>query len=319
VSVPPGTIEIRNTNALFARASRHSDRAIVPINDSALGSDTVSPAFYCVHSVSGVAGSDFIDLARRFEPDIRFYGIQAPPKKHEPDFGASVESMADYYADAVAKFQPKGPLVLGGYCVGAVIALAMAEKLRAAGREVGPLIAIDGVPENTGALLSRWKPVYWLQLARNLPGWLTHGDLMRSRTVRSLIWSVSNNAYAIVKGVIGLKRGEKFGGGYAIDDIMDLSNYPPAHRLFINRLFSGLFAYVPKQYLGDVVAFEATITPLLYLTQIGRAWRQIAPRSEIVGIVGTHIGIMHEPYVDVLASNMRKRILEFFSKTHPDV
>ena len=204
--------------------------------------------------------------------------------------------------------------MLGGYCVGAVIALEMAKNLRARGREVGPLLAIDGMPENVGIPLRRWQPTYWLELARNVPGWFGHGDLMRSKSLRSLILSLSNNASAIGKGVIGLKRGEKFGGSYAMDGIMDLSLYPPVHRGFINRLFNALFAYVPDQYPGRVAVYEAKTTPLLYLPQIGRTWRKLAPESEIIGILGTHIGMMHEPYVDALASDMKERIVAFFSR-----
>ncbi len=195
-----------NTTALLGRASRNSDRVILPINDSALARDAQSPAFYCVHSASGVAGTDFLALAQRLEPSIRFYGIQAPPKQMlDAQFGSSVESLADYYAEALVKFQPKGPIVLGGYCVGAIIALEMADNLRARGREVGPLIVIDGVPENTGVTL-RWTLRNWGDLARNLRGWLVHGDLMRNRTLRSLVRSLTNNAYALAKAAIGLKR-----------------------------------------------------------------------------------------------------------------
>ncbi len=307
---------MRNTSALLGRASRHSDRVILPINDSALAVDTQSPAFYCVHSASGVAGTDFLALAQLFEPSIRFYGIQAPPKQMlDLKFGNSVESLADFYADALVKFQPKGPFVLGGYCVGGIIALEIANNLRDRGREVGPLLIIDGVPENTGVTLPRWTLHNWLDLARNLRGWLVHGDLMRSRTLRSLMWSLSNNAYAIAKAAIGLKRGEKLGGGYSIEGMMDLSPYQPSHRLFIDRLFAALFAYVPRAYSGTVVVYEAKITPLLYLPQIGRTWRQFAPQSEVVDIVGTHISMMRKPYVDALANDMRKRIADFFSRT----
>jgi thioesterase domain-containing protein len=304
----------RNTNALFAHASRHSERVVVPINDCALATDAARPAFYCVHSASGVAGTDFLDLARRLEPSIRFYGIQAPPKlMRDGEFGKSLESLADYYATALANFQPEGPLLLGGYCVGAVIALAMTDKLRALGREVGPLLAIDGVPENTGAALPRWKLRYWLELARNVRGWASHGDLMRSRTLHSLLWSISNNATAIGKGAIGLKRGQKFGGGYAIDGIMDVSRYQPFHKSFVNRLFQSLFAYAPKSYPGKVVVYEATVKPLLHLPQIGRIWPTIAHQSAVVEVVGTHISMMHEPYVASLANDMRQRITAFFS------
>jgi len=304
----------RNTDMLFARASRNSDRVIVPINNSALSPDERRPAFYCVHSASGVAGTDFLDLAERLEPEIRFYGIQAPPKQMpDLEFGRSVEAIADFYADVLVKHQPTGPFLLGGYCVGAVIALAMADNLRARGREVGPLLVIDGVPENTIGALEWWTPQYWFELARNVGGWVKHGDLMRSRTLQSLIWSISNNASAIGRAAIGLKRGQKVGGGYAIDGVMDVSRYQPAHKSFINRLFGALFAYAPKGYSGDAVVYEATVKPLLHSPQIGRIWRKFAPRTEVVEILGTHIAIMHEPYVDALANDMRKRITEYFN------
>jgi thioesterase domain-containing protein len=304
----------RNTHALFAHASRNSTRAIVPINDCALETAAPRPAFYCVHSASGVAGTDFLDLARRLEPSIRFYGIQAPPKQMpDAQFGNSVDSLAEYYANALCKFQPTGPLLIGGYCVGAVIALAMIDKLRARGREVGPLLVIDGVPENTGAAMSRWRARYWIEMARNVRGWFNHGDLMRGGTLRSLVWSITNNATAIGKGALGLKRGQKLGGGYAIEGIMDVSRYPPDHKSFVNRLFQALFDYIPKSYAGNVVVYEATVKPLLYLPQIGHMWREFARQAEVVEIVGTHIGMMHEPYVEFLANDMRKRIDAFFS------
>lgn len=304
----------RSTSALFARVPRASERTIVPINDAALSMDPQRPTFYCVHSASGVAGTDFLDLATRLEPNVRFYGIQAPPSQmSDIEFGKSVESIADYYSEALVDFQPTGPFLLGGYCVGGVIALAMADNLRARGREVGPLLIIDGVPENTGVTLPRWNAQYLLELTGNVRGWIRHGDLMRNRTLRSLIWSISSNAVAIGKRAIGLKRGRKLGGGYGIEWIMDVSRYPPDHKAFINRLFGALFVYEPKDYSGEVVVYEATVKPLLSLPQIGRIWLQFVPRSEVVRIVGTHISMMHAPYVDALSQDMRRRIAEFFT------
>ena len=300
-----------SSSALFARLPLKSERAIVPLNDSALAIESTLPAFYCVHSASGVAGTDFLDLAKRLDPNVRFYGIQAPPRQlSDIEFGKSVESIADYYCEALFKFQPTGRLLIGGYCVGAVIALAMAQNLRTRGREVGPLMLIDGVPENTGVALRRWSARYAIDLVRNARGWMSHADLMRNRTLRSLLWSISNNASAIGKGALGLKRGQKFGGGYGIEGIMDISRYPPAHKSFINRLFNALFAYSPKPYGGEVVVYEATVKPLLSLPQIGRIWQKFAAQAQLVEIVGTHISMMHEPYVDALAHDMRRRLAD---------
>jgi len=300
---------------LFARALRSSERVLLPINESAMATDVPRPSFYCVHSVSGAAGTDFLSLARRLDRTVNFYGLQAPPKlMQDPQFGASIEGLADHYINALVKFQPEGPLMIGGYCIGAIIALDMAKKLRAMGRELGPVIAIDGAPENI-EVLSAWNPTYWAEMARNVPRWLMHADLMRSRSVHSLMWSLSKHAVAIGKGALGLKRTEKLGGGYSIDRVMNLSLYPAEQRLFINRLFSAMFSYFPEQYPGDVVVYEAKVAPLLYLPQVGRTWHRIAPRSEIVGIVGTHIGIMHDPYVSALADDMRARVVKFFAGT----
>ena len=48
---------------------------------------------------------------------------------------------------------------------------------------------------------------------------------------------------ALGKGLLGLDRARKLGGGYAIENIMDVSRFQPAHVSFINRLFNALFAY----------------------------------------------------------------------------
>lgn len=304
-----------NTVALFASSSRNSERAIIPINDSALDKKAPSPAFYCIHSVSGTVRTDFLELAGRLEPHVRFYGIQAPPKQiQDPSFGASIEAIADHYADALAEFQPQGPLVLGGYCAGAVVALEMAINLRARGREVGPLIAIDGAPENSGAPLSHWKARYWLDVARNLPDWAAHGDLMRNASWAAWVRSVVKNVAAVARGAMSLKPGQRLGGGYAMDDLMDLSPYSPAHRLFINRFFAALFDYVPQKYPHEVVVYEAKVTSLLYLPQYARAWREVAPKADIVRIVGTHIAMMHEPYVEEIARDIRERIAKVFPR-----
>ncbi len=56
--------------------------------------------------------------------------------------------------------------------MGPVIALSIANNLRARGREVGPLIVIDGAPESNGYRLRRWQFSYWREVVSNLPGWL---------------------------------------------------------------------------------------------------------------------------------------------------
>jgi thioesterase domain-containing protein len=309
MSTLPGMNPLHNTSALFARASRNSQRVIVPINDSALRKDTLGPAFYCVHDITGVAGSDFIDLARRLDMTAQFYGIQAPPKKMaDVDFGSSIESLAEYYADALRRFQPEGPFFLGGFCAGAIIALDIALKMHAFGREVALLVAIDAVPENTRPQLQPWNPKYVAQLLCNLPGWFKHGGLSKQKDSHSLLRRVANNAIAIGNVALGRKPSDKFGGGHVIDGQMDLSRYPPEQRDFINRFYNACFAYFAASYSGEIVVYEASVKPLVHLPQLRSRWRSIAPQAEFVGITGTHLSMLREPYVGELAHDLGPRI-----------
>ena len=77
------------------------------------------------------------------------------------------------------------------------------------------------------------------------------------------------------------------------------------------------FSYVPPPFSGKIVVYEAKITPLLYLPLIGRTWRRFASQTEIIGIVGTHISMLREPYVNPLAKDLRARLAEFFAAPRP--
>jgi thioesterase domain-containing protein len=89
---------------------------------------------------------------------------------------------------------------------------------------------------------------------------------------------------------------------------MDLSRYPPPQRLFINRIYAACFAYVAQQYTGDVVVYEANVTPLFHLPQLRSRWRGIAPQAQFVGITGTHLGMLREPFVGEMARDLGARI-----------
>jgi thioesterase domain-containing protein len=311
-------------NALFARTFRNSERVIFPINNSALDEGNLSPAFYCIHSLSGAGGTDFRDLAKRM-PAVRFYGIQAPPKKmQDVKFGGSIESIADYYASALIRFQPKGPFLLGGWSAGAIIGLQIAQDLHTRGRQVDLLVAIDGAPENAAAGFRPWHPLYLLELVRNLPGWVTHEGLMKKGVLRSLVRRAVNKAVALGKTKAAGEKANTMIHAHAVDGFMDLSRFPPEQRAFMRRLYDALLEYKPEEYLGKVVVYEAKIRPLLHLPQVGRVWRKLAPHSIVSCVSGTHLSVLQEPHVTALAEDVWKQISEIVSvnptmTTHPEM
>ncbi|HXF27576.1 MAG TPA: SDR family NAD(P)-dependent oxidoreductase, partial [Bryobacteraceae bacterium] len=147
--------------------------AIVPLSANGAG-----PALYCVHSLGGEVAS-FRHFASALGSACHLYGIQIPPGQKKPEFASSIETLASYYVSELLTFQPEGPYLLGGWSVGSTIALEMAHQLQIAGREVELLVALDGAPFNTNSGTSRWNPLYYWKLLRNLPLWVAD-DLMQA-------------------------------------------------------------------------------------------------------------------------------------------
>jgi hypothetical protein len=112
-------------------------------------------------------------------PKQNFYGIQVPTNKRNNEFARSIKEMSRYYVDESVKFQPNRALLLGGYSIGATIALEMSHQLIARGREVSLLVVFDGELFNTGAEISSRNPLYWLKLLLNMRRWIVD-ELMKN-------------------------------------------------------------------------------------------------------------------------------------------
>jgi amino acid adenylation domain-containing protein len=64
-----------------------------------------------------------------------------------------IEEMAELYESAIVRAIPEGPIVLGGYSFGALIAFELAHRLRLRGRSIPLFISFDGFAPGYPALL----------------------------------------------------------------------------------------------------------------------------------------------------------------------
>jgi oxalate---CoA ligase len=116
------------------------------------------PPLYYVHGGDGEV-LQFVPLARALGGSRSFYGIRARGIDDGEEPAASIEEMAADYLRRIRKLQPEGPYPLGGFCLGATVALEMAHQLEAEG-ERSSLVVVD-------PRLPRPKdPRYLLWLAR---------------------------------------------------------------------------------------------------------------------------------------------------------
>lgn len=293
------------SRALFARVSKKRAQLILPLNASAAAADFHKPAVYCVHSITGAGGTDFLPLAQRLGEDVRVFGVQAPPDRmQDPTFGSSVSSLGALYAGAIAEAPPTAALVLAGWSAGAVIALEIAHQLRARGRQVDLLVAFDGAPENPRAGWRRWDPRYVLAVLGRLPAWWRDTRTLEKRFQASALRRL-RSVLGRLRRIVLLRPPEPVG----LRGLPDQHRYPPAQQQFMTRLGAALTAYAPRPWSGPVLVYEARITPATRLPQYLARWRAVAPKAAAVSLDGNHFTIMREPRVAALAQDLRTRIL----------
>ena len=94
----------------------------------------------------GGGHSEFIiydGLAHRLDAEQPVYMLAARGLDNGQVPHTKVEEMADDYLNEIRGFQPEGPYLLGGECIGGAVAFEMARQLEAKGQEVGLLVLLD--------------------------------------------------------------------------------------------------------------------------------------------------------------------------------
>lgn len=249
------------------------------------GPEARGTPLFCIHSVAGdIEGFD--RLAAAIGPEQRFYGLHVTKTRMRPDCAASIEALAATYVAAIDAFAPTGPLVIAGFSCGAIVALEVAQRLRALGRDVPLLVALDGAPDNSGAALRRRDPRYLLALVRNVPRWLAAQD--------AADWSIRGLSQRLVNRFVfapGRAITTKDAGTAHLDAVSRLVDRPEwqaGQRAFIRAMFNAMQAYVPAPYSGRVILYETQAQPLTHLLQLARVWKALARDLEIVPLPGKH-------------------------------
>lgn len=82
-------------------------------------------------------------LARGLGEDQPIYAVSPPRGEWPRDYPRSAEEWAAYCLPILRRLRPEGPLVLGGWSFGGVVALSLAERVVAAGRDVRRVLFFD--------------------------------------------------------------------------------------------------------------------------------------------------------------------------------
>lgn len=224
------------------------------------------PPFFCVHGIGGTV-LRFRDLARHLGDDQPFYGLQAKGLDGKQPCASSVEEMAADYIRDIQQVQLGGPYFLGGYSFGGMVALEMAQQLRAQGEEVALVALLDtfpGRPMSSAELLAK---------------------LFRMPLKEKISYSIGR-----------VRR-------FATYVQRRLSRQLPPDLLKVRQAcYLAESRYVPKVYTGKVTVFRPATKSLRSVDDAMGGWNEWAAGGvEIHEISGRHDNMFFEPNVAILA------------------
>jgi amino acid adenylation domain-containing protein len=259
------------------------------------------------------------DLARLLGNEHPFHVL--PPSGLQDGALTSVEEMTDIHLRDLRAHRPHGPYVLGGFCIGALVAYEMAVRLAAEGEEVRTLLLIDpqlpskllrghfslvqrlGVrrgysDERKLVMFARGhKVLFRLREEWNAP--LRENLRFVARATRKLLHLNSrpgDNGSNETSAPSSNSNGQ--GGGFFHDEEQ--------------RILAGfhwiLSGYTPPPYTGPVSVFvtdeQRTLTPF-----IEHRWRSIVPQIRVERLAGKHLDSI-TTNIEVLAAKVREHLTE---------
>jgi amino acid adenylation domain-containing protein len=283
---------VESLSALLRQETDGAGRSpLVPVQAQGSGRP-----FFCVHPVSGNVLC-YRELARRLGSQQPFYGLQARGLDDEQEPQTRVEAMAGDYLEAVRAVQPRGPYLLGGWSVGGLIAFEMARQLQARGEEVRLLALFDTkapnveveteVMDDTSLLVS-----FALHLGLSPAQMRDVADALSEAQPEDYLSFMLERAKA----------------ANIVPEDMSLAHLRQQFRVF-NANIHAARGYRPANHPASVALFRAEERASDTQTDATLGWGQVGVGNiEVYDTPGSHLTIMQEPYVSVLAERLAKCI-----------
>lgn len=263
--------------------------AIVPLN----AQGTRQP----IYGVPGHSGDVFCYrwLSAQLGKDQPFYGLQPPGLDGTRKPIDNVTELAAYFAQQIRATEPRGPIIIAGFCAGGGIALELACQLREQGQDVS-LLAIFASPFpkayrfwsmvriRIGNALERIG-VHWQRMRAGASGGMLRYGLDRLRAVSEARTRQRSEVEAIQADPLGAAR-----------------------RQLEDTTIRALTAYEPRRFPGPGVFFLPSAK-----------WRRIGDNSgrwaTVMGEYSEHVGpedctgdnILLEPHVARTAAEFERR------------
>lgn len=219
-----------------------------------------------------------------------------------------VEELAACKRQALQKQQLHGPYLLGGFCVGAVVAYEVARQLEAAGETVGAVLLIE--PEIGDVWTRSYLHVVDSLIVRRRRAREKVDAFMRGLTKIERLRHVWRSPWTEKKAFV-IKNTKKL---LSKKHDARVAEHEPQNEAFeagnrdwlLGAYHWILTSYVPKPFEGRVTMLltdeQFEMTPFIL-----KQWRKVAPQLRVERIPGSHLGCI-TTHLDDLAQKIRGEI-----------
>jgi amino acid adenylation domain-containing protein len=250
--------------------------------------------FFCVHGIGGNV-LRFWDLARAMGEEFPFYGLQAkgfPPDRERAH--ATVELAARDYAAALLQVPRDGPIVLGGFSSGGIIAFEMARQLMAAGHAVSAVVMFD-------------TPMFAKNVADRLPPPTARDDLLMGlKFLDPGLVDAATEALSLEELALSFREARQAKGlsphplGFNLDEQVHWQLFKQDHA-------AALHGYVVPDVDVPIVYIKATKEPPI---DPAYWWSHRSPDVSVHEVDCSHLEIVEKPYVDTVAAHVRALVTD---------
>jgi acetoacetyl-CoA synthetase len=201
----------------------------------------------------------------------------------------TLKEMAEYSISRIKAMYPRGPYLLVGYSAGGLIALEMAQQLRAAGDEVPLVVLLDTYPSREIWPLRCHAEILVRQIARAIWALRRYSPVQMSREVCRRLRSL--RGYLAASGVKALPLPEVAPEGASA-----------ASRRVHMATYAAGEAYRPRTYAGKVAFVQPDEVPNLEPRRPASVWGRVLTDLDVRRIPGSHLGMVEAGAVATAAA-----------------
>ena len=244
------------------------------------------PPFFGMHPLFGLV-YPYAELARQLKPPRPFYGLQARGFSRGEAPHRTVPEMAAAYIDAMRQVQPSGPYYIGGWSLGSLIAIEVAQQLEAVGEKIGCLVIIDQATDSLERFMEGVP--YWVQLQR-------FGSILAA-AMKS-----HDPEFGRHPGLLNALRRPRRLLRFCREVL-----FPMLKIAWANR--AAAYSYVLRPYSGKIVLLHTGDPEFTKIEDARLGWDAIAQGGvEVYRISGSHLDLHEPPHVYRLAEQLSEAL-----------